>query len=207
MHEWIEEITITELQEKMASGDVSALELVDIYLERVEALDTSGPMLNAVIEINPDARETATQLDAERGAGNVRGPLHGIPMMLKDNFDTADQMQTTAGSLALEGSYSSQDSMAAAKLRQAGAVFLGKTNLSEWANFRSTHSISGWSSRGRTDPQPLCPGPHRRVAPLRGRPWQSQPICARPRSAQRQMDRSSVRPRPTALSGSNPPWA
>jgi amidase len=144
----MEELTILELQDKMDAGTLTARALAERYLERVATLDQSGPGLNAVIEVNPDALAIADSLDAERQAQGPRGPLHGIPVMLKDNLDTADKMQTTAGSLALEGSIAAQDSTVARKLRQAGAVILGKTNLSEWANFRSTHSTSGWSSRG-----------------------------------------------------------
>ena len=109
---------------------------------------TSGTKLNAVIEINPDALTIAEAMDKERKNGKVRGPLHGIPVLIKDNIDTADKMQTTAGALALQGNIAKQDSFVAKKLREAGAVILGKTNLSEWANFRSSRSVSGWSSRG-----------------------------------------------------------
>jgi amidase len=144
----MEELTIGELQERMEAGSLTAVALCEAYLARVEKLDRSGPSLNAVIELNPDALEIAARLDQERGARGPRGPLHGIPIMLKDNLDTADGMMTTAGSLALVGPPAPQDSTVARKLRQAGAVILGKTNLSEWANFRSTRSTSGWSSRG-----------------------------------------------------------
>jgi amidase len=144
----LEEVTIAELQGAMAHGRVSARTLTRMYLARIDALDRHGPTLNSVIEINPDAEDIAKQRDAERRAGRVRGPLHGIPILLKDNIDTGDRMQTTAGSLALVGAPALQDSTVAALLRQAGAVILGKTNLSEWANFRSFHSSSGWSGRG-----------------------------------------------------------
>ena len=144
----MKEMTISELQQEMASGALTARALTAAYLERIETLDQGGPRLNAVIEVNPDALDIAEALDAERQAKGPRGPLHGVPVMLKDNLDTADKMQTTAGSLALEGSIAAQDSTVAQKLRQAGAVILAKCNLSEWANFRSTHSTSGWSSRG-----------------------------------------------------------
>jgi amidase len=144
----MEKMTISELQQEMASGALTARALVASYLERIEALDQGGPRLNAVIEVNPDALSIAGALDAERQARGPRGPLHGIPVILKDNLDTADRMQTTAGSLALEGSIAARDSTVAHKLRQAGAVILAKANLSEWANFRSSHSTSGWSSRG-----------------------------------------------------------
>ncbi len=142
------ESTIVELQQKMRSGEYTARIIAEMYLERVEKLDKQGPTLNAVIELNPDALKIADALDAEREATGARGPLHGIPVMLKDNIDTADQMMTTAGSLALAGSIAPQDSFVAQRLREAGAIILGKTNLSEWANFRSTKSSSGWSSRG-----------------------------------------------------------
>jgi amidase len=144
----MEEMTILELQEAMSSGMQTARSLAEICLERIEKLDAQGPTLNAVIEPNPDALAIADALDAERQAAGPRGPLHGIPVMLKDNLDTADKMTTTAGSLALEGSVAPQDSYVAHRLREAGALILGKANLSEWANFRSTHSTSGWSSRG-----------------------------------------------------------
>ncbi len=142
------EMTIAELQSTMSSGLYSARTLTQLYLARIEALDKRGPTLNAVIELNPDALAIAAALDAERQEHGPRGPLHGIPILLKDNIDTADKMMTTAGSLALEGNYAAQDAFVAEKLRAAGAIILGKTNLSEWANFRSTRSSSGWSSRG-----------------------------------------------------------
>ncbi len=142
------EYTISELQALMTAGEMSARELARMYLERIETLDRQGPKLNAVIELNPDALAIAAALDAERAAGQVRGPLHGISLLIKDNIDTADRMTTTAGSLALEGSIAARDAGLVERLRAAGVVLLGKTNLSEWANFRSTHSLSGWSSRG-----------------------------------------------------------
>ena len=144
----MEEMTIAQLQDAMETGALTARGLVEMYLERIERIDRQGPALNAVIELNPDAPEIAGALDAERKAGQARGPLHGIPVMLKDNIDTGDRMMTTAGSLALQGSVAPEDAWVAHRLREAGAVLLGKTNLSEWANFRSTHSSSGWSSRG-----------------------------------------------------------
>jgi amidase len=146
--EGMAELTITALQEKMDAGDLNARQLVERYLERIERLDRRGPALNAVIELNPDALEIADALDAERAARGPRGPLHGIPVLIKDNIDTADAMATTAGSLALAGSTPPQDAFIVQRLREAGAVILGKTNLSEWANARSTRSTSGWSSRG-----------------------------------------------------------
>ncbi len=142
------EMTIAELQSTMERGLYSARTLTQMYLARIEALDKRGPTVNAIIELNPDALDIAAALDAERAATGPRGPLHGIPILIKDNIDTADKMMTTAGSLALEGNYAVQDSFVAEKLRAAGAIILGKTNLSEWANFRSTRSSSGWSSRG-----------------------------------------------------------
>jgi amidase len=142
------ELTILELQAGMQAGEMTARSITERYLRRIAAIDQSGPTLRAVIEINPDAMDIADALDAERRERGHRGPLHGIPILLKDNIDTADQMLTTAGSLALAGNIAEQDASVAAKLRVAGAIVLGKTNLSEWANFRSTHSVSGWSSRG-----------------------------------------------------------
>jgi len=142
------EATIAELQEKMENGELTAKALTEKYLARIEAIDKNGPTLTSVIEVNPDAVSIAGRLDQERQNGNVRGPLHGIPIMIKDNIDTADKMMTTAGALALEGNIARQDAYIVQKLREAGAVLLGKTNLSEWANFRSTRSSSGWSSRG-----------------------------------------------------------
>ena len=144
----LEEATIAGLQKKMQSGELTARSLAEKYLARIEALDRRGPTLRAVLETNPDALAIAEALDQERRAGKLRGPLHGIPVLVKDNIGTADRMTTTAGSLALEGSIAPSDSFLARRLREAGAILLGKTNLSEWANFRSTHSSSGWSGRG-----------------------------------------------------------
>lgn len=145
----LEEVTITELQNGMKSGKYTALSLTKKYLQRIQEIDKQGPTVNSVIEINPDALAIAAALDRERSQkGSSRGPLHGIPVLIKDNIDTADHMMTTAGSLALLGSTPSKDSFVAQRLREAGAVILGKTNLSEWANFRSNHSSSGWSGRG-----------------------------------------------------------
>lgn len=142
------EWTIAELNEKMESGELTARQVADLYLQRIEAVDKEGPYINSVIELNPDALEIAEGLDKERKAGKVRGPLHGIPILIKDNIDTHDRMQTTAGSLALEGNIAAKDAFIVRQLRKAGAVILGKTNLSEWANFRGKRSVSGWSSRG-----------------------------------------------------------
>src|SRR3989442_351260 len=140
--------TVAELQAAMTAGQVTAFSLANAYLTRIATLDQSGPKVNSIIEVNPDAQAIAQKLDAERRAGMVRGPLHGIPVVLKDNVDTGDRMQTAAGSLGLVGAPASSDSTVAAKLRAAGAVILGKTTLSEWANFRSFFSSSGWSGRG-----------------------------------------------------------
>lgn len=144
----LNEITISELQDKMAKGEYSSEKITQLYLERIAAIDKKGPELNAVIELNPDALAIAKSMDEERKAGKIRGPLHGIPVLIKDNIDTADKMMTTAGSLALAGHIATTDAFIVKKLRKAGAVLLGKTNLSEWANFRSNKSCSGWSSRG-----------------------------------------------------------
>ncbi len=144
----LEEATLDALQKKVASGEVTARALTEACLARIAALDGRGPALTSVIEVNPEALAIADALDAERRARGVRGPLHAIPILLKDNIDTAARMKTTAGSLALEGSAPAKDAFLAAKLRAAGAVLLGKANLSEWANFRSTRSSSGWSARG-----------------------------------------------------------
>ena len=144
----LNETTILQLQQDMQTGKYTSETLVSLYLKRINEIDKSGPMLNSVIEINPEARELARQMDAERKAGKIRSPLHGIPVLIKDNIDTADSMLTTAGSLALTGSRPARDAFIASRLREAGAVILGKTNLSEWANFRSSRSSSGWSGRG-----------------------------------------------------------
>jgi len=146
--------TIASLAEKMARGDITARSLTQACLERIAAHDGR---LNAIIELNPDALDIADQLDRERQAGNVRGPLHGLTILIKDNIDTGDRMMTTAGSLALVGSPAPRDAFVVARLRAAGAVILGKTNLSEWANFRSTRSSSGWSSRGGQTRNPYDP--------------------------------------------------
>ncbi|OOQ59346.1 amidase [Mucilaginibacter pedocola] len=144
----LNEITIDGLQKLMADGKHTSRSITELYLKRIDTVDKTGPKLNAVIEINKSALDMADAMDKERKAGKVRGPLHGIPVLIKDNIDTGDTMQTTAGSLALEGHYAKQDAFIVHKLREAGVVLLGKTNLSEWANFRSSRSTSGWSSRG-----------------------------------------------------------
>lgn len=141
------ELSVAEAQAGMVAGRFSSADLVDAYLARIAAIDDSGPTLNAVIALNPAARADAEALDAERAAGRLRGPLHGIPVLVKDNIDVA-RLPTTAGSLALANHVPADDAALVASLRKAGAVILGKTNLSEWANFRSTNSISGWSSAG-----------------------------------------------------------
>ena len=144
----LDEITIDDLQKTFQSGQHSSRSLTEKYLARIQEIDKAGPMVNAVIELNPDALQIADALDQERKSKGPRGPLHGIPVLIKDNIDTADRMQTTAGSLALTGSPAPNDAFVAARLRKAGAVIMGKTNLSEWANIRSSHSTSGWSGRG-----------------------------------------------------------
>jgi len=142
------EATVADLQAQMAAGRLTSVDLTKFYLTRIQQLDENGPGLNSIIELNPDALAIAANADAERRRGMVRGPLHGIPVLLKDNIDTGDRMQTTAGSLALAGAPAVRDSTVAVNLRAGGAVILGKTNLSEWANFRSFFSTSGWSGRG-----------------------------------------------------------
>ncbi|RPJ22944.1 MAG: amidase [Chloroflexi bacterium] len=144
----IPEWTVSELQEKMESGELTARRLAELFMERISEIDKNGPYVNSVIELNPDALEVADALDVERQGGKTRGPLHGVPILIKDNIDTADRMQTTAGSLALEGHIAARDAFIVKQLRKAGALILGKTNLSEWANFRGKRSVSGWSSRG-----------------------------------------------------------
>lgn len=152
----LEESTIADLQRRLTGGQDTSRSLVDKYLARIEALDHRGPGLASVIEINPDARSDAERLDAERKAGKLRGPLHGIPILIKDNIATSDRMQTTAGSLALAGQPAGKDAFIVGRLREAGVVLLGKTNLSEWANFRDRHSTSGWSGRGGQTKNPYA---------------------------------------------------
>jgi amidase len=152
----LEQATIAELQAALHSGAQTSVSLVRFFLTRIEHLDRRGPALRSVIEINPDAIAIARALDRERKAGHLRGPLHGIPVFIKDNIDTHDRMMTTAGSLALLGSIAPRDSFVAQKLRDAGAVILGKTNLSEWANFRGENSTSGWSGRGGLTKNPYA---------------------------------------------------
>jgi amidase len=152
----LDEITIPELQDGMKSGKFTARSLVEKYTSRIDEIDKRGPAVNAIIELNPDALSIADGLHQERKAKGPRGPLHGIPVLIKDNIDTADRMMTTAGSLALVGSKPPKDSFVAQRLRAAGAVILGKTNLSEWANIRSSHSTSGWSGRGGLTKNPYA---------------------------------------------------
>jgi amidase len=151
-----EEAPITWLQEGMQIREFTARSIVEKYIARIEEIDKNGPKINSIIELNPDALATADALDKERASGKVRSQLHGIPVLIKDNIDTADKMMTTAGSLALSGSIAARDSFVAQKLREAGAVILGKTNLSEWANFRCTKSTSGWSGRGGLTKNPYA---------------------------------------------------
>jgi len=150
----LNEATVAQLQAMMRSGELTSVELTRFYLRRIERLDQRGPGVHSVIEVNPDALAIAREADRQRRKGQVRGPLHGIPVLLKDNIDTGDTMQTTAGSFALAGQPALADSTVAARLRAGGAVILGKTNLSEWANFRSFNSTSGWSGRGRLTHNP-----------------------------------------------------
>ena len=150
----LDELTIEDLQQKMKQGILSSVDITRLYLKRIESIDKNGPRLNAVIELNPDALQIAAAMDTERKSGKLRGPLHGIPVLIKDNINTADKMMTTAGVLALQGHMAAKDAFIVQRLRESGAVLLGKTNLSEWANFRSSRSTSGWSSRGG---QTKCP--------------------------------------------------
>jgi amidase len=152
----LEEVTIAELQQRMATGRETSRSIVEKYLARIDEIDRRGPELHSVLELNPDARSIADAMDAERRAGHLRGPLHGIPVLIKDNIATADRMLTTAGSLALAGAPAPGDAFIVERLRASGAVILGKTNLSEWANFRSTHSSSGWSGRGGQTKNPYA---------------------------------------------------
>ncbi len=152
----LEEATIAGLQEMMTSGKATSESLVSLYLKRIDRIDRGGPGLNAVIQTNPDALAIARELDNERKEKGPRGPLHGVPILIKDNIDTADKMETTAGSLALLGSKPAKDAFVVGRLREAGAVILGKTNLSEWANFRSSRSTSGWSGRGGQTKSPYA---------------------------------------------------
>jgi amidase len=201
-----EEKTIAELQAAMTSGRLSSRRLTRAYLQRIRRIDLSGIQLNSVIEVNPDALETAAALDAERRQGKVRGPLHGVPILVKDNFATRDKMETTAGSLALLGAEVPRDAFVIRQLRRAGAVILGKTNLSEWANFRSTQSSSGWSGRaGQCASAPMC-WTTTRAAPAPGRGRHRRPTCAREPWGPRPTGRSSAPPPTTPSAGSSRPW-
>lgn len=158
MEEWLPEATIDDMQEKMESGELTSHDLVLMYQARIAAYDKSGPAINSVLELNPDALHIAAALDSERKLKGARGPLHGIPVLVKDNIDTHDKMHTSAGSLALKDSIAPKDSFVAAKLREAGAVILGKTNMTEWANFMANGMKSGYSSRGGQVLNPYGPG-------------------------------------------------
>lgn len=151
----LSENTVDDLQQKMKAGTHTSRSITEAYLKRIAELDQAGPKINSVIEVNPDALSIADAMDSERKEGKVRGPLHGIPVLIKDNINTGDKMMTTAGALALKGNVAKSDAFIIQKLRASGAVLLGKTNLSEWANFRSTRSTSGWSSRGGQTKNPV----------------------------------------------------
>ena len=198
----LEEMTIADLQEGMKSGKHSARSLAEKYLARIEAVDRKGPALNSIIEINPDALDIADALDKERTAKGPRGPLHGIPLLIKDNIDTADRMATTAGSLALVGARPLEDAFLVRRLREAGAVILGKTNLSEWANIRCSYSTSGWSGRGglTKNPYALDRNP---CGSSSGPAWPSPPTFVPPLSAPKRTGPSSAHPRLTASWGSS----
>lgn len=158
--DWLEEATIPGLQELMVSRRATSRSLVKAYLDRIARFDRQGPALNSVLELNPDALFIAEALDVERAARGPRGPMHGVPVLLKDNIDTADKMHTSAGSLALASSYAPEDSFVARRLREAGAVILGKANMTEWANFMTDHMPNGYSSRGGQVLNPYGPGKH-----------------------------------------------
>jgi len=155
-HPDLEEATVSDLSARLSRGELTSRSLVEAYIARIDSVDRAGPALRSVLELNPDALAIADRLDDERRARGPRGLLHGIPVLVKDNLDTGDRMQTTAGSLALLGSPAARDATVVERLRAAGAVVLGKTNLSEWANIRSTHSTSGWSARGGLTRNPYC---------------------------------------------------
>src|SRR5260370_11016279 len=190
-HVEVEEASIASLAAAMREGRLTARRLAEMYLERIQALDASGPRLRSIVESNPGALATGDALDSERAAVRPRGPLRGIPLVLKDNMDTADGMRTTAGSLALLEARPARDAFVVARLRAAGAVLLGKANLSEWANFRSTHSSSGWSGRGGPTRHPYSPGPPPCRSSARSPPAEAgQLVPPRPRAP---------RPRPSPL--------
>src|SRR6202453_1604357 len=152
----LDEVSLSDIGAGLQKGKWTSAHLVQLYLARIEAIDRHGPKLGSVLALNPDAASLAGQLDQERKNGHTRGPLHGVPILLKDNIETSDHTSTTAGSLALADWQAPQDAFVAARLRAAGAIILGKTNLSEWANFRSTHSTSGWSGRGGQTKNPYA---------------------------------------------------
>ena len=199
----LEEATIAQLQEGLTLSRFTSVQLVEKYRTRIQQIDKSGPRINAVIELNPEAEAIAAALDRERKDKGVRGPLHGIPVLIKDNIETGDKMMTSAGSLALASS-APKDAALAARLRDAGAIILGKTNLSEWANFRSSHSTSGWSGRGgqTKNPYVLDRNPS---GSSRDRARRSPPACARSRSAPKPMAPSYRHRRSMASSASNRP--
>ena len=154
----LSELSIADLQRRMELGEFTARQLAEKYLARIDAIDAHGPRLGSVIELNPDTLDMADALDQERRSKGSRGPLHGIPVLIKDNIDTADKMATTSGSLALVGSKPPEDAFLVKQLRKAGALVIGKTNMSEWSNVRSINSTSGWSRPWRADPQSVCLG-------------------------------------------------
>ena len=201
--DWFE-ASIRDLGRLMRRRELSSVELTTAYLDRIALLN---PTLHAVIETNPDALRIARRRDRERRNGHVRGPLHGIPILLKDNIATDDRMETTAGSLALVGSQVPEDATVAARLRSAGAVILGKANLSEWANFRGLSAprrlFSTAGARAAASPATPMSSSATRAARARGRPSAPRPTCAPRRSAPRPTDRSSARPATTASSGSS----
>lgn len=185
----IEELSLAEIAAAFADGRMNSQQLTQRYLARIDKLDRRGPRLGSVIETNPRALEIASALDAERKTRGARGPLHGVPVLIKDNVETSDHMMSTAGSLALAGWYAPKDAPLVERLRAAGAVILGKSNLSEWANFRSTHSLSGWSGRGASAAILMRPiaRPRDRVPARRSR---FRRICAQSRWARRPTVRS-----------------
>ena len=201
----LDEVTLSELTDGMKSGKYSSHSLVRKYIARIEALDRQGPALRSVIEINPDALSIAAALDQERKEKGPRGPLHGIPVLIKDNIGTADRMATTAGSLALIGSKPSKDSFLVRQLRRSGTVIFGKTNLSEWANIRSPHSTSGWSGRGglTRNPYALDRNTSGRV---RVQPWPWPPISVPWPSGRKRTVPLSAHRRSTALWASSRRW-
>jgi amidase len=170
----VENMDAAALQAAMSERGLTSVQITQAYLDRIRFVDASGPTLNAVIAVFPDALEQARMLDAERAAGTVRGPLHGIPVLIKDNIEVAGPIPTTAGSLALKGNVTGRDAFLVARLRDAGAVILGKTNLSEWANIRSDNSTSGWSAVGGL----TCR--HRAAALRSRRAWRRWPSAPRP---------------------------